>query len=44
MGTPLGGELLARDLHFQTAVVELMLSPNLHATLRLTVFEIFAVK
>jgi len=39
--TPLG---LSRGLHLQKALVKLMLSSNLHVTLRLTVFEIFTVK
>jgi len=40
--TPL--RLLCRDLHFQKAFVELTSNSNRHVTLRLTVFEILAVK
>ena len=41
-GSP--GGLPPRDLRFWKALVVLMLSCNWHVTLRLTVFEIFAVK
>jgi len=41
--SPRGG-LPPCDLHFLKALVELMLSSNWQVTLRLTVFEIFAVK
>jgi len=33
----------SRAIHFQKGSVELMLSSNWHVTLRLAVFEIFAV-